>query len=386
MAEEKPRGSGLRVAGLVGGGILLLLLGLGLGWYLFYRPLVSVTVQAPPAPPPPAPPKPDPAAVSALEKALEAQRKNNKDIEDQIAKLRDALNGNVCTIQDPGGLLGPGGTPGAPGKPPMTPVPGTPGKGTDANPNPGVTPASATPPVPPPPPAGSPTTAAPAGRAADLAPLLESTAVLVLAQNGAGTGFFVAPGILITNRHVVENPWEGDKVIVTSRKMGKAQVGQIIAAVGGGQAGGSDFAVVRLVDGVPPGTGILPLAGEPAALREVVAAGYPGAIVINDRNFRALLQGNVAVAPEVVLTRGEVSAVQNRDRGLPSVAHTAAISSGNSGGPLVDMCGRVVGINTFVTQATAGQGGGFAIGSSGLAKFLKASGVGFQWQDAACPK
>lgn len=386
MAEEKPRGNGLRVAGLVGGGILLLLLGLGLGWYLFYRPLVSVTVQAPPAPPPPAPPKPDPAAVAALEKALEAQKRSNKDIEDQIAKLRDALAGNVCTITDPGGLLGPG-APRAPGAPPMSPVPAPPGKGTDAAPvAPGVTPAAAKPPVPAPPPPGSPTTSAPAGRASDLTPLLESTAALVLSQNGNGTGFFVAPGILITNRHVVANPWEGDKVIVTSRKMGKAQVGQIIAAVGGGQAGGSDFAVVRLVDGVPPGTGALPLAAEPASLKEVVAAGYPGAIVINDRNFRALLQGNLGAAPEVVLTRGEVSAVQNRDRGLPSIAHTAAISSGNSGGPLIDMCGRVVGINTFVTQASAGQGGGFAIGSSGLAAFLKASGVAFQWQDAACPK
>jgi len=384
MAEDKPQGGGLRVAGLVAGGVLLLLLGLTLGWYLFYRPLVSVTVQAPPAPPPPPPAKPDPAAVAALEKALEAQRKNNKDIEDQIAKLRDALAGNVCTITDPGGLLGPGGAPKTPGAPPMTPAP--PGKSGDANPGPAVVPAAATPPVAAPPPPGAPTTTAPAGRAADLAPLLESTTALVLSQRGTGTAFFVAPGILITNRHVIVGAWQGDKVVVTSRKMGKAQVGQVIAAVGGGNPGGSDFAVIRLVDGVPPSTGVLPLAPEPAALKEVVAAGYPGAVVQNDRNFDALARGDFGAAPAVVLTRGEISAVQNRDRGLPSVAHTAAISSGNSGGPLVDMCGRAVGINTFVTQAAAGQGGGFAIGSSGLAQFLKASGVSFQWQDTACPK
>jgi serine protease Do len=384
MAEDKPRGSGLRVAGLVAGGILLLLLGLGLGWYLFYRPLVSVTVQAPPAPPPPAPPKPDPAGVTALEKALEAQKRSNKDIEDQIAKLRDALAGNVCTITDPGGLLGPG-APRAPGTPPMSPVP-PPAKGTDANPNPGVTPAAAAPPTPTPPPPGSPTIAAPAARAADLVPLLESTTALVLSQAGAGTGFFVAPGILVTNQHVVAGPWEGDKVIVTSRKMGRAQVGQVIAAVSGGQVGGKDFAVVRLVDGMPPGTGVLPLAGEPAALKEVVAAGYPANVVLNDKNFEALLKGNVGAAPEVVLTRGEVSAVQNRDGNLPSVAHTAAISPGNSGGPLIDMCGRVVGINSYLRQPTPGAPGGFALGSTGMSQFLKSSGVAFQWQDGVCPK
>ncbi|MBX3498548.1 MAG: trypsin-like peptidase domain-containing protein [Alphaproteobacteria bacterium] len=371
------------MAGLVAGGILLLLLGLGLGWYLFYRPLVSVTVQAPPAPPPPAPPKPDPAAVAALEKALEAQKKSNKDIEDQIARLRDALAGNVCTIQDPGGLLGPGSTPKPPGTPPMTPAP--PGKSGDANPNPGVTPAAATPPMPAPPPPGAPSTAAPASRASDLTPLLESTTALILTQKSLGTGFFVAPGILVTNSHVVEGPWEGDKVIVMSRKMGKPYVGQVIAAVGG-RAGGKDFAVVRLVDGAAPGTGILPLAAEPAALKEVVAAGYPGNTLANDRNFRAILQGNLGAAPELVLTRGEVSAVQNRDGGLPAVAHTAAVGVGNSGGPLIDMCGRVVGINSFISQSMPGATGGFALGSSGTAQFLKASGVGFQWQDTACPK
>lgn len=372
MAEERPKGEGWRIAGLIGGGIALLLIGLVLGWYLFYRPLVTVTVQAPPAPPPPAAAKPDPAALAALDQALDKQRKTNKELEDQIGKLREALAGNVCTITDPRGLM-----PQAPGTGPASPVPTGPGntpgpasplpKGADAT-KPGDKPA------------------APTGTAADLAPLLQGAVVLILSDKGNGTGFFIAPDLVMTNRHVVAQAFEGDKVIVTSRAMGKVRVGQVIASAGGQQAGGSDFALIRMVDGPVPGAKPLPLAVEPTALKEVVAAGYPGAIVINDRNFQALLAGNPGASPEVVMTRGEVSAVQNRERGMPSIAHTAAISSGNSGGPLIDRCGRVVGINTFVTHAQAGQGGGFAIGSSGIVQFLKSAGATYQWQADPCAK
>ena len=50
------------------------------------------------------------------------------------------------------------------------------------------------------------------------------------------------------------------------------------------------------------------------------------------------------------------------------------------------MCGRVVGINTFVSQAQAGGGGLFAIGATGISKFLRANSVPFDWIEAACAK
>ncbi|MGQ0583225.1 MAG: hypothetical protein ACT4O6_14910 [Reyranella sp.] len=89
------------ILGSLVGGFLLVAVGLGLGWYLFYRPIVNVAVQLPAPPAPPAPPGPDAAQVKALEDQIEKQKAANKQIEDQIAALKDRLRADVCTAKDP---------------------------------------------------------------------------------------------------------------------------------------------------------------------------------------------------------------------------------------------------------------------------------------------
>jgi serine protease Do len=409
--DNRDRNAGLKAAGLVAGGILLLLIGLGLGWYFFYRAEIKVVVQSPPAPPPPIPKGPDPAAVKALEDQLDKQRQSNKALEDQIAKLRRALEGNVCTITDPRGLgiepPGPGGTPSGP-QSPAPPgggtAPGTPGnKGTAVEPRTPTPPDVKTGGVKPDPGKPEPKTeasrrdqgASAAESPADLVPVLENATVLILApvqkggQKGlsSGTGFFVARDMIVTNNHVVEGAIDG-KVFLASRKLGTVMEGTVIAAVGGGtpRPGSADFAIVRITDSVPGHIKPLGLATEPSALKEVIAAGYPSAVVGNDANWVDLLKGDPSKAPELIITKGNISAVQNRESGMPSMPHTASISGGNSGGPLIDTCGRAVGINTYVTQAQAGSGGLFAIGATGLSKFLRSNSVSFDWAEAACTK
>ena len=90
------------ILGAVLGGFLMVAVGLGLGWYLFYRPIVNVAVQLP-APPAPPPAGPDLAQVKALEDQIEKQKAANKQVEDQIAILRDRLRADVCTMRDPQG-------------------------------------------------------------------------------------------------------------------------------------------------------------------------------------------------------------------------------------------------------------------------------------------
>jgi hypothetical protein len=65
--------------------------------------------------------------------------------------------------------------------------------------------------------------------------------------------------------------------------------------------------------------------------------------------------------------------------------HTASIARGNSGGPLLDRCGRVIGINSAITRGEEGDSSfGFAIADTELAAFLRAAKQPFQQVGTPC--
>jgi hypothetical protein len=100
LSSDRPRPAWPLILGSLVGGFLLLAAGLALGWYLFYRPIVNVAVQLPAPPSPSVPPGPDAAQVKALEDQVEKQKAANKQIEEQIALLKERLRADVCTIKD----------------------------------------------------------------------------------------------------------------------------------------------------------------------------------------------------------------------------------------------------------------------------------------------
>ncbi len=212
-----------------------------------------------------------------------------------------------------------------------------------------------------------------------LAELLTQAVVLIVAPaasgdgTATGSGFFITPELIVTNRHVIEGA-DLAALVVTSKKLGRTTRATIVAQTPDSEIGNPDVAVLR-VEAVP---GLQPLSFSTAAapLDLVIAAGFPGLLMQSDEAFARLRRGDASAMPEVILTDGRINAVQSAPGGMRIMPHSAAVSGGNSGGPLVDACGRVLGINTFIT-ANREQvvHANYAQKSDGVIAFLRQNGT-----------
>jgi S1-C subfamily serine protease len=274
-----------------------------------------------------------PGAPSAREQSLlDVQRGINSGLEAEIANLRNALNADVCAARE---------------------ALGTSPKDRKATPPPG--------------PAGQ----APAART--VGDLMEQATVMVLCPRpkgvSTGTGFFVAPGKVVTNRHVVgDNP---EKIFVVNKALGGIKKGVVTVI---SQEPDRDYALisVELTDaGKIPS---LSLKDSVKRMDRVSAWGFPGMVTSDDPKFKALMSGDLQAVPEVVYTEGVVSVVL--DHAVPLVVHTALISHGNSGGPLVDENGTVVGINTYINlDSKSYRQSCMSIAGKDLIAFLNTNGI-----------
>jgi len=148
-------------------------------------------------------------------------------------------------------------------------------------------------------------------------------------RRGAGSGFiFEKEGFIITNHHVVE---DADEIIVRLADRREFEATLV------GSDPMSDIALLKVdAENLPT----LPL-GESASLK----AGEWVAAIGSPFNF------------EQTVTAGIVSAKgpsTNAQQYVPFIQTDVAINRGNSGGPLLNLDGEVVGINSWILSSSGG--------------------------------
>jgi S1-C subfamily serine protease len=156
-------------------------------------------------------------------------------------------------------------------------------------------------------------------------------------REGAGSGVVIAPdGYILTNSHVVDDAQRLTTTFTDGTQVATRLIGKDPA---------TDLAVIR-----------------------AEAAGLPYAFLGDSAELRvgqlAIAMGN-PLGFQSTVTTGVISAVgralRSREGRLIEniIQHTAPLNPGNSGGPLLDSLGNVVGINTAIIMMA--QGIGFAI-------------------------
>jgi S1-C subfamily serine protease len=166
-------------------------------------------------------------------------------------------------------------------------------------------------------------------------------------ETASGTGFFVDPrdGIVLTNNHVIRDATSVTVAIPATDRTYQAQI------VGADTS--ADIAVLRITP--PPGVHSAPI-GDSSAVSV-------GSTVIAIGN-RAGAGGPPVLAPGVISATGRSISAADGASGFTETLHdmlqtTAKIQPGDSGGPLADSAGAVIGVDT-----AAGAGGaesGYAI-------------------------
>ena len=170
-----------------------------------------------------------------------------------------------------------------------------------------------------------------------------------------GTGIIVSSdGEILTNNHVVEGS--------TDLKVRLAGATDAVQAKVLSTDPGNDLALIKLVNA-----------------KDLTAATFadPESIAVGDTvvavGYALALDGGPSVTSGIVSATNRT--LTDSDGALDGLIQTdAAISSGNSGGPLINLNGQVIGINTAVYNSdgqTSANNIGFAIGVAEVQRVVK---------------
>lgn len=161
-------------------------------------------------------------------------------------------------------------------------------------------------------------------------------------QIGGGSGFFVTTdGMIVTNRHVLDDADVDYEVMTNDGRRYSAKVLAIDTVL--------DLAILKIDGNNFPALSL----GDSSAVR-------PGQTVIAIGNTLAAFQNSVTMGivsgiNRKLWTGDDETSIEMLEEAIQT---DAAINYGNSGGPLIDLSGEVIGVNTAVGDA---QSLGFAL-------------------------
>ena len=176
--------------------------------------------------------------------------------------------------------------------------------------------------------------------------------ILANSRNGQGVGSGVCVrdgGIIITNSHVVNGADSVEVYLHNGDKVYAEVLWEDIA---------QDLAIIKTDIKIP----FLPLTNDNSLSvgEDIVAVGTPLSLILK-HSFTKGIVSALNRTLKVDTASGE-SYMQNL------IQHDASLNPGNSGGPLINLRGEVVGINTL--KISGGEGIGFAIPSKTFSSLI----------------
>lgn len=194
---------------------------------------------------------------------------------------------------------------------------------------------------------------------------------------GSGSGFVVAPNLVVTAAHVVQPARQrAEYGVAVVPPQGDGLIPARIIRF-------SPLSELALLEFRGPELPPLTISTvEPHSGDGVVALGYP------DVDYQGATGADLLRPTPASRTSGQISSLRDRaptGDAIPTINHQAVISSGSSGGPLLDECGRVIGVNSWhVSGADTRETRGVATRATALLQFLDEAGVTPTLSDERC--
>ncbi len=194
--------------------------------------------------------------------------------------------------------------------------------------------------------------------AENLARAKAATVLVDLGRQGSGSGFLVDPcGLFATNRHVAEaaQPGATIKLALNSGQADQRIVSARVVAL----SEDADLALLKTDE---------PVKAEPLKLSDDTGLTELAKTIVFGYPYGKMLAEGGEPYPAISINVGRISSLRREGGKLERIQMDAATNPGNSGGPVLDKDGRVVGI---VVSGIPGASVNFAIPAAKLLAMIK---------------